>query len=145
MGRSIMYRKLLLEQGELLVFFRTVYYWTETLACLQRIPTAFPLDLDPGELAVLREAGHEMERSIRAARHSPRSAAVVISVLDTTAFCAAMRHEAGDGLLPRRPSAGSVRGRAAGGSRRSNTDCTGWTAHRTAIACLPHKRNGCCP
>ena len=70
MGRSIMYRKLLLEQGELLVFFRTVYYWTETLACLQRIPTAFPLDLDPGELAVLREAGHEMERSIRAARRS---------------------------------------------------------------------------
>ena len=47
MGRSIMYRKLLLEQGDLLVFFRTVYYWTETLACLQRIPTAFPLDLDP--------------------------------------------------------------------------------------------------
>ena len=73
MGRSIMYRKLLLEQGELLVFFRTVYYWTETLACLQRIPTAFPRALDPGELAVLREAGHEMERSIRAARRSRRA------------------------------------------------------------------------
>jgi hypothetical protein len=42
MGRSIMYRKLLLERGDVLVFFRTVYYWTETLACLQRIPTAFP-------------------------------------------------------------------------------------------------------
>ena len=40
-GRSIMYRKLLLEQGDLLVFFRSVYYWTETLACLQRIPTEF--------------------------------------------------------------------------------------------------------
>ena len=38
-----MYRKLLPEQGDLLVFFRTVYYWTETLACPQRIPTAFPL------------------------------------------------------------------------------------------------------
>ena len=70
LGRSIMYRKLLLEQGDLLVFFRTVYYWTETLACLQRIPTAFPRAADPGDLAVLREAGHEMERSIRAARHS---------------------------------------------------------------------------
>ncbi len=43
MGRSIMYRKLLLERGDVLVFFRTVYYWTETLACLQRIPTAFAL------------------------------------------------------------------------------------------------------
>ena len=43
MGRSIMYRKLLLEQGDLLVFFRTAYYWTETLACLQRIPTEFAL------------------------------------------------------------------------------------------------------
>ena len=30
----------------------------------------FSLDLDPGELAVLRDAGHEMERSIRAARRS---------------------------------------------------------------------------
>ena len=43
LGRSIMYRKLLLEQGDLLLFFRTAYYWTETLACLQRIPTAFAL------------------------------------------------------------------------------------------------------
>ena len=43
MGRSIMYRKLLLEHGDVLVFFRTVFYWTETLACLQRIPTAFPV------------------------------------------------------------------------------------------------------
>lgn len=40
-GRALMYRKLLLEQGDLLVFFRTIYYWTETLACLQRIPTEF--------------------------------------------------------------------------------------------------------
>ncbi len=30
----------------------------------------FHLDLDPGELAALREAGHEMEQGIRAARHS---------------------------------------------------------------------------
>ena len=70
MGRSIMYRKLLLEQGDVLVFFRTVYYWTETLACLQRIPTAFPVESDPEKLAELRDAGHEMERSILAARRS---------------------------------------------------------------------------
>ncbi|MDE0025379.1 MAG: hypothetical protein OXP69_13300 [Spirochaetaceae bacterium] len=30
----------------------------------------FHLDLDPGELAALREAGHEMEQGIRAARRS---------------------------------------------------------------------------
>ena len=35
--------------------------WPESFFCL---------DLQPGELAVLRGAGHEMERSIRAARRS---------------------------------------------------------------------------
>ena len=30
----------------------------------------FRLDLDPGKLAVLRDAGHDMERSIRATRRS---------------------------------------------------------------------------
>jgi hypothetical protein len=42
MGKAVMYRKLLLEKGEVLVFFKSIYYWTESLACLQRIPTAFP-------------------------------------------------------------------------------------------------------
>lgn len=41
-GRALMYRRLLLERGDLLAFFRSIYYWTETLACLRRIPTAFP-------------------------------------------------------------------------------------------------------
>lgn len=41
-GRALTYRRLLLEQGDLLAFFRSIYYWTETLACLQRIPTEFP-------------------------------------------------------------------------------------------------------
>ncbi len=41
MGRSIMYRKLRLAAGDVLVFFRSAYYWTESLACLQRVPTAF--------------------------------------------------------------------------------------------------------
>jgi hypothetical protein len=42
MGKAVMYRKLLLEKGEVLEFFKSVYYWTESLACIQRIPTAFP-------------------------------------------------------------------------------------------------------
>ena len=135
MGRSIMYRKLLLEQGELLVPSTTgpkpspacnaspppspsprhavAELWTNRIYSLHAVHHHFPppllgqidavaqrqgvsrnrfvmracqdaiakdagewpehffhLDLDPGELAVLREAGHEMERSIRAARHS---------------------------------------------------------------------------
>lgn len=47
-GRALTYRRLLLEQGDLLAFFRSIYYWTETLACLQRIPTAFPPPRQPG-------------------------------------------------------------------------------------------------
>ena len=42
MGKAVMYRKLLLEKGEVLVFFKSIYYWTESLACVQRIPTRFP-------------------------------------------------------------------------------------------------------
>jgi hypothetical protein len=42
MGKAVMYRKLLLEKGEVLEFFKSVYYWTESLACIQRIPTSFP-------------------------------------------------------------------------------------------------------
>jgi hypothetical protein len=41
LGKAVMYRKLLLEKGEVLVFFKSIYYWTESLACLQRIPTRF--------------------------------------------------------------------------------------------------------
>jgi hypothetical protein len=41
MGKAVMYRKLLLEQGEVLEFFKSIYYWTESLASIQRIPTAF--------------------------------------------------------------------------------------------------------
>ncbi|HEX2465249.1 MAG TPA: hypothetical protein VHR17_11565 [Thermoanaerobaculia bacterium] len=42
LGKAVMYRKLLLEKGEVLVFFKSIYYWTESLACIQRIPTRFP-------------------------------------------------------------------------------------------------------
>lgn len=40
-GKVIMYRKLLLVQGRVLVFFKSVYYWTESIACIQRISTTF--------------------------------------------------------------------------------------------------------
>ena len=36
-GKAVMYRKLRLERGEPLEFFRSAYYWTESLACLQRL------------------------------------------------------------------------------------------------------------
>lgn len=42
MGRAVMYRKLMLEKGSVLEFFRSAYYWTESLACIQRSPTDFP-------------------------------------------------------------------------------------------------------
>ena len=41
MGKAVMYRKLLLEKGEVLEFFKSIYYWTESLACIQRVPTEF--------------------------------------------------------------------------------------------------------
>jgi len=41
-GKTIMYRKLRLEHGELLDFFKGAYMWTESLACLQTIPTELP-------------------------------------------------------------------------------------------------------
>lgn len=41
-GKTVMYRKLLLVRGPLLDFFKGIYYFVESLACLQRIPTAFP-------------------------------------------------------------------------------------------------------
>ena len=41
MGKSIMYRKILLEKGEVLDFFKQVYYWKESLACVQTLPTRF--------------------------------------------------------------------------------------------------------
>jgi hypothetical protein len=43
MGKAVMYRKLMLEKGEVLEFFKSIYYWTESLACIQRIPTEFPV------------------------------------------------------------------------------------------------------
>ena len=41
-GKSVMYRKLRMDTGDVLAFFKAVYFWTEALACLQRVPTRLP-------------------------------------------------------------------------------------------------------
>lgn len=40
-GKSVMYRKLMLDTGDVLMFFRAGYFWTESLAAIQQIPTTF--------------------------------------------------------------------------------------------------------
>ena len=37
-GKMIMYRKLMLEQGDTLMFFMAAFYWTELLAAIQSVP-----------------------------------------------------------------------------------------------------------
>ncbi len=41
-GKTIMYRKLLLEKGETLQFFMAAFFWTELLAAIQTVPTELP-------------------------------------------------------------------------------------------------------
>jgi hypothetical protein len=40
-GKSVMYRKLMMEVGDLLRFFQAAYLWTEALGCIQQVPTRF--------------------------------------------------------------------------------------------------------
>jgi len=40
--RTVMYRKLLLEQGNLLEFFKSIYFFVECLALIATVPTRFP-------------------------------------------------------------------------------------------------------
>jgi hypothetical protein len=40
--RTVMYRKLLLEQGNLLEFFKAIYFFVESLALIAKVPTSFP-------------------------------------------------------------------------------------------------------
>ena len=42
--RTVMYRKLLLEQGSLLEFFKSIYFFVESLALIAKVPTEFPAD-----------------------------------------------------------------------------------------------------
>ena len=38
-GKTVMYRRLMLEKGEVLQFFTAAFYWTELLAAIQSVPT----------------------------------------------------------------------------------------------------------
>lgn len=40
--RTVMYRRIVLEEGDLLKFFTGVYFFAESLACIGRVPVAFP-------------------------------------------------------------------------------------------------------
>jgi hypothetical protein len=40
--RTVMYRRIVLEEGDLLEFFRTIYFFVECLAQIGRVPTSFP-------------------------------------------------------------------------------------------------------
>ena len=41
-GKMIMYRRLMLEKGDTLMFFTAAFFWTELLAAIQTIPTEVP-------------------------------------------------------------------------------------------------------
>jgi hypothetical protein len=40
--RTVMYRKILLEEGNILEFFKTIYFFTECLAVIGKVPAGFP-------------------------------------------------------------------------------------------------------
>lgn len=40
-GKSIMYRKLMLDKGDVYKFFHSIYFWAEALVSLTRVPTSF--------------------------------------------------------------------------------------------------------
>jgi hypothetical protein len=40
--RTVMYRKILLEQGDLLEFFKTIYFFAECLAIIGTVPADYP-------------------------------------------------------------------------------------------------------
>ena len=43
--RTVMYRKIMLEQGDLLEFFKAVYFFVESLAVIGAVPASYP---EPG-------------------------------------------------------------------------------------------------
>ena len=43
--RTVMYRKIMLEQGDLLEFFKAVYFFVESLAVISAVPASYP---EPG-------------------------------------------------------------------------------------------------
>jgi hypothetical protein len=40
--RTVMYRKILLEQGDLLEFFKTIYFFVECLSVIGSVPAGYP-------------------------------------------------------------------------------------------------------
>ena len=40
--RTVMYRKILLEQGDLLEFFKAIYFFVESLSVVGAVPAAYP-------------------------------------------------------------------------------------------------------
>jgi hypothetical protein len=50
--RTVMYRKILLEDGDLLEFFKTIYFFVECLAVVGAVPAGYPaLDALPAQAA----------------------------------------------------------------------------------------------
>ena len=41
-GKMVMYRRLMLEKGDTLMFFTAAFFWTELLAAIQSIPAEVP-------------------------------------------------------------------------------------------------------
>ena len=41
--RTVMYRKILLEDGDLLEFFKTIYFFVECLAVIAKVPADYPV------------------------------------------------------------------------------------------------------
>ncbi len=41
-GKTVMYRHLMLEKGEVLQFFMAAFFWTELLAAIQSVPAEVP-------------------------------------------------------------------------------------------------------
>jgi hypothetical protein len=44
-GKTVMYRRLLLDRGPLLAFFNRVYFFVETIAVIAKVPTDFPAEV----------------------------------------------------------------------------------------------------
>ena len=41
--RTVMYRKILLEDGDLLEFFKGIYFFVESLAVIGTVPASYPV------------------------------------------------------------------------------------------------------
>ena len=58
--RTVMYRKILLEQGDLLEFFKAIYFFVESLSVIGTVPAAYP-DWVDGTLVRLEPARRHID------------------------------------------------------------------------------------